>query len=87
MKMGYSLLIEFSITHHKAPFALSLSKGLSGWAQGRFGKLRTCFDKALLSEVDGLDRTLGLRQAQAERWSGDVRVFPANTGPEYGITG
>jgi hypothetical protein len=29
----------------KSPFALSLSKGMSEWAQGRFGKLRTGFDK------------------------------------------
>ena len=25
----------------KSPFALSLSKGMSEWAQGRFDKLRT----------------------------------------------
>jgi hypothetical protein len=37
----------------KSPFALSpstslrraLSKGMSAWVQGRFGKLRTGFDK------------------------------------------
>jgi hypothetical protein len=28
-----------------SPFALSLSKGISEWAQGRFGKLRTGFDR------------------------------------------
>ena len=27
------------------PFALSLSKDMSEWAQGHFGKLRTGFDK------------------------------------------
>jgi hypothetical protein len=33
----------------KLPFALSKSKGMSEWAQGRFEKLRTGFEKALLS--------------------------------------
>ncbi len=31
----------------KSPFALSLSKGMSAWVQGRLGK-------ALLSEVEGI---------------------------------
>jgi len=37
-----------------SPFALSLSKGMSEWAHGHFGKFRTGSDKALLSEVEGL---------------------------------
>jgi len=40
------ILLMFPLRMTKLPFALSLSKGLSEWAQG--------FDKALLSEVEGL---------------------------------
>jgi hypothetical protein len=35
----------------KSPFTLSLSKGMSEWAQDRFSKLRTGFDR--LSPNDG----------------------------------
>jgi hypothetical protein len=38
----------------QAAFALSLSKGFTRQVQGHFGKLRTGFDKALLSKVEGL---------------------------------
>lgn len=46
----------------KSPFALSpsttlrtgLSRGMSKWAQGHFDKLRTGFDKPVLSKVEGL---------------------------------
>ncbi|WP_296816009.1 SlyX family protein [Thiobacillus sp.] len=38
-------IIGASIAHDEIPFALSLSKGISEWARGRFGKLRTGFDK------------------------------------------
>jgi hypothetical protein len=36
--------IEASITNDKAPI-LGTSKGMSEWTQGRFGMLRTGFDK------------------------------------------
>ena len=53
------LSIDVSVSHDNVAVRpdrepVERSKGIFEWVQGRFGKLRTGFDKALLSEVEGL---------------------------------